>query len=39
MELNVEKTEEAISSSKGTKPFHPPLSMDDSEVICVNEYL
>ena len=38
MEFNVEKTEEVIFSTKRTKPFHPPLSMDNIEISRVNEH-
>ena len=38
MGFNVEKTEEVIFSSKRVKPFHPPLSMANTEISRVNEH-
>ena len=34
----MEKTKEVIFSTKRTKSFHPPLSMDNIEISCVNEH-
>ena len=38
MEVNVEKTEEVIFSSKRTKLFHPPRSMDNIGIVRVSEH-
>ena len=38
MGYNLEKTEEVIFSSKRVKPFHPPLSMANTEMSHVNEH-
>ena len=38
MKFNTEKTEEVISSAKGVKPIHPPLSFGNDDVERMSEH-
>ena len=38
MKFNTEKTEEVISSAKGVKPIHPPLSFGNDDVARMSEH-